>query len=147
MWQSPSRARALANQRKRERGQSPIHLKRVKAEIKSLEQADSDTPLAPSDARLLLNDLSVDGIGLFASKSFIVGQKIALVLDHPKSIEIKGKIAWCQEVISESHIMSDAPFPFRLGIEFCFESPEEKKQLEAYCETLAKDYLYTNKAA
>src|SRR5271167_4083444 len=98
MWQSPNqRVRAAANARKRERERlkMPFHIKRVVAsvDVAVLGQAE---PLKV-DVRVILNDFTVKGMGLFSAHRFSSGDEVTIRLETPSKIQLKGRIAWCQE--------------------------------------------------
>src|SRR5262245_22276876 len=107
MWQAPNqRVGAIQNSKKRqlERMKRPIHLKRVRAEVRLVPNQETTAQATTQDAqgevvevRVLLNDLSPNGIGIYASAGMAPGQDIQIILDEPKRIELKGKVIWCQE--------------------------------------------------
>jgi hypothetical protein len=142
MWQAPNqrvRAQANARKRERERVRRGIHIKRVRAEIKTVGELAA--PALVTQARVLLNDFSPKGVGVFAHAPIIVGQLVSLTLEEPKRFYVKGRVVWCQEYAMESHVLSETPFHYRMGIEFVFETPEEEQQVKDYCEALGHDHL------
>ncbi|MGZ3688430.1 MAG: PilZ domain-containing protein [Bdellovibrionota bacterium] len=145
MWQAPSSkvrsGSASSKRRQRERYRRPLHLRRVDGQLKTVTQSDA-SPVA-TDARVLLNDLSPKGVGLFSPTKLGVAQEILLVLNEPRKMEIRGKVAWCQHHNPNSHILSANSFSWRLGIEFHFKDEAEQKAMEEFCEELFKAYLYT----
>lgn len=148
MWQAPNqRVRAIASAKKREkeRNRRPIHIKRVQAELKVVGTINTTPHI--TQARVLLNDLSPKGLGLFAANPIMVGQQIALTIEEPKRFYIRGRVIWCQEHDADSHVLSPTPYSYRIGIEFVFESREEEQQVAAYCDEIAKNHLFTLKAA
>jgi hypothetical protein len=148
MWQAPSqRGRALASVRKREkdRNRKPFHLKRVTAEIKVLSSPASQPTI--TQARVLLNDLNPKGMGLFSATPLMVGQEVAITLEQPQRIYMRGRIIWCQEYDVDSHIMSSHSFSYRMGIQFIFESAEDEKAVKDFCEQLNRDVIFQQQAA
>lgn len=147
MWQAPNqRGKALANQRKRdrERMRQNFHLRRVRAQIKISE------PMAPATsthARLILNDLSPKGMGMFSEAPLMVGQIVAITIEEPRRFYVHGRIVWCQEYDANSHVLSETSFSYRVGVEFVFETKEEEKSVREYCENLVQEYVYGRKAA
>ncbi len=142
MWQAPNqRSRQGSGPKKRDgRKNRRFHIKRVNAEIKAL--ATLHAPATVAQARLVLNDLGPHGLGLFASAAMLVGQEISLTIEDPKRFYVRGRIAWCQEYDADTHILTDYPYHFRVGIEFMFETEEEETQVRNFCEEIARDYLY-----
>jgi Tfp pilus assembly protein PilZ len=148
MWQAPNqRLRAIAAQRERDRrrGRRPFHIKRVQAEVKAVGGLHVAQTVAA--ARVLLNDLSPKGIGLFSSAPMMVGQEVALTLEEPKRFYVRGKIVWCQELDGGTHVLSEKKFTYRIGIEFVFQSATEEQSVRAYCEELSAQHLNGSQAA
>ena len=128
MWQSPNqRVRAQVNARKRERERlkMPFHIKRVLATVELGDQK--------IDVRLILNDLTPRGMGLFSSHRFSAGDEVTIHLESPKKMQIKGKIAWCQEYEVRGKVLTEHSFSNRVGLSFVFSSPEEEQAMKAYC--------------
>ena len=140
MWNSAaqrSRAASHAKKKERERRRTPVHFKRVSARLEAIEQTD----VSPLPAvRLLLNDLSPGGIGLFASSALIAGQELYLVFSNPLEVKLKAKVIWCQENMAAGHVLSKQPYTFRAGLEFLL-SPEEEKQAQSICDEIRKNHL------
>jgi len=148
MWQSPNqRVRAIANARKRERDRlmQQFHFRRVEAEIKLLTVGAENSP--PMPVRVILNDLSPKGMGLFSVQNVISGQEVLITLKEPKALTIKARVIACQEYENESHILSPKSYPYRLGVKFIFDSPEQEQQVKEFCEEIEREYLYGSKAA
>jgi hypothetical protein len=142
MWQAPnSRVRAIAQAKKREkeRNRRPLHLKRVVGEIK-VTGGLGQTPTV-TQARVVLNDFSPKGVGVFSNAALEQGQEISLTLNDPKRFYARAKVVYCQEYGSESHIVSEQSYQFRVGLQFLFENDEEKKEVEKYCEELMKAHI------
>jgi hypothetical protein len=142
MWQSPNqRVRAQANARKRERERlkTPFHVKRVLATVQLGEEK--------IDVRLILNDLTPKGMGLFSSNRFSPGDEVTIHLESPKKIAIKGKIAWCQEYEVRGKVLTAQSFSYRVGLAFVFSSPEEEQAIKAYCAEVMESYHCLNATA
>jgi hypothetical protein len=100
-----------------------------------------------AQGRLLLNDISPKGLGLFSDQPIMVGQEIALTIEEPKRFYVRGRVVWCQEADADSHILSSHPFSYRIGLVFLFQNAAEEAQVKAYCDELARDVLYGAQAA
>jgi hypothetical protein len=156
MWQSQNQrtqAAQISKKRQEERLARPMHLQRVRAEIRLVppeEVHGSVTTESPQgeicDARIMLNDLSVSGIGIYAAESMAPGLAVRITLQEPHMINVEGKVIWCQDELSASRILSARPFPFRIGIQFTFKTPEEENVFRATCEDLRKNRLYAPKS-
>lgn len=153
MWQSPNqRVRALANARKRERERwlQPFHIRRVEADLKLVTPGvPTGTSAEPQQvpARVVLNDLSPKGIGLFTTQALIADQEIILTIRQPREITLKGRVVSCQEYDSGSHILSEQSFTHRIGVRFLLESPEQEKAITDLYNDLNREYLHGSKAA
>jgi hypothetical protein len=94
------------------------------------------------DARVLLNDLSPHGVGLYAEQSIPNGTQITLRLEDPKEVILNGKVIWSQE--SPNHkVISKKRFSLRLGVQFLFATKEEEEAFKAFWEDLQKSHLYS----
>lgn len=136
MWQAPNqRLKAQANmkQRERDRNRSNFHIKRVA--ISLLLQVPGGEPLK-IDARALLNDFSASGMGLFTAHNFNPDDEITITFDSPRKIEIKGRVAWCQQYHVVGKVIKAQSFSFRAGIQFRFTSEEEEKAVKDFCDEL-----------
>ena len=148
MWQGSSqRVRALQSEKRRqkERLARPIHIKRVRAEIKP-RGSSVNQQLPITDGRVILNDISAQGMGLFSTQPQLVGQEVSITLEEPRRIFLRGRIIWCQEHDTETHVISQNAYSYRVGIKFLFESKEEEELIKQFVAELGRDVLY-NKAA
>lgn len=141
MWHAPNqrvRAAAIAKKRERDRARRPIHIKRLNAqlEIPSLSGEGS----TQSQVRLLLNDLSPKGIGLYVTMPLIVGQEIILAVTEPRNMKIRSKVIWCQEYAASSHILSSHSFSHRAGLEFVL-TDEEEIDMKEFCDDVLRNHL------
>jgi hypothetical protein len=137
MWQAPpSRTR---QQRKRTKEQKSIHIKRVHAELRTAS-IPGQTPTVAT-ARIVLNDMSPLGVGLFTQVPFTLGQEIALTFEHPKRAYIRGKVLWCEEMIQAGKILSAETYKYRIGIQFKFQSKEDEAAIRAFCEEISADQV------
>jgi hypothetical protein len=153
MWQAPNqRIGAMANAKKRQqdRAKKPIHLRRVRAEIRliphheTFAQAESTGTLGElREARVILNDLSPKGIGIYSAEPMVPGNKVRITLEEPRRIVIEGKIVWCQDHKVGSAVLSKNAPNYRVGVKFEFGTPEEEKAFKEFCLDLQKNYLYT----
>ncbi len=142
MWNAPNqRLRSLNKSKKREleRARRPIHVKRI---IASIEIINPTIPNSKSDVRLILNDFTYKGAGLFSQYPFIAGQEICLNITHPTQINIKAKIIWCQEYHANCHVLSKQPYAYRLGIEFIMD-PTEEKEIRIFCDEVSKNHIFS----
>jgi hypothetical protein len=141
MWQSPNqRVRAQANARRRERDRMrlPFHIKRVNASVAlSGPDAASSTSV---EVRVILNDFTPKGMGLFSPNKFAAGDEVTVTLDNPKKIQLKGRIIWCQEYEARGKVLTEQTFSYRVGVQFFFASEEEEKSLKAYCDDLLQNH-------
>jgi hypothetical protein len=120
-----------------------MHIKRVSVEIRPLSSLVTEQA-GPKNAllgRLVLNDLTPKGVGLFAAQALQPGQEVAVVISEPSMIFLKGKVTWCQEADTSGHVISDAPLRFRMGIRFSFADANEESAVQRYCEMLVKTLM------
>jgi hypothetical protein len=137
MWQSSNpRARAMAKKRERQRNRKPLHIKRVTGDLKFIG-SDADI----SHVRVVLNDITPKGVGVFCESALMVGREVALTIEEPKPIYLRARIAWCQEVESTGHIISANPCNYRIGLMFLYETAAEQAAVKQWCEAITKEFL------
>jgi hypothetical protein len=152
MWQAPNqRVGAIQNAKKRQQARlkRPIHLKRVRAQMRLIPnkethaQATTTNPEGQSvEARVLLNDLSTSGIGIYASEPMDAGCRVTITLQEPIEVQITGVVVWCQEQPAVGAVITSEAFNFRIGVKFVFANAEEEKALQDYCAEIQKQHLY-----
>lgn len=114
-------------------------MKKVRAEIKSLGTIGEKLVI---DVRVVLSDISPKGVGFFCSVPLEMGQLMALTLDDPKRFYVKGRVTWVQEHDANSHVLSQAPISYRVGLEFVFDTREEEAEVRRYCEHIAANHTF-----
>jgi hypothetical protein len=137
MWQAPnSKVRLPASKKaRRTTPRRSIHIKRVTAEIRTVGKTTPDgRPSMEGSARIMLNDLSIKGVGIFCDKPFTPGEEIAINLTDPTRIYLRGKIVFCQEHDSRTHVISNLPYSYRIGIQFIFADATEEANVKKFCE-------------
>ena len=97
------------------------------------------------EARIILNDLSPGGIGIYSPESMPPGTFVTISLQEPQAFEVSGKVVWCQDGQNGNRILSDQAYPFRVGVKFVFKSEDEEKAFASLCEDLKKNHLYKPK--
>jgi hypothetical protein len=153
MWQAPNqRIEAIKNAKKRQQDRlnRPLHIKRVRAEIRLVPHKETHAQATTQgengqaiEARVMLNDLSPHGIGIYSKEKMVVGQKVQITLDEPKRITVTGSVVWCQEQRTGGAIISTQAHNYRVGVKFQFASPEEEKTFMDYCIEIEKAHLYS----
>lgn len=145
MWQAPNaRTRAQSKKRERDRNRMPFHIKRVAISV-TLQVPGGETKVI--DARTLLNDFSAGGMGLFTAHKFNADDEVTITFDSPRKIEIKGRIAWCQEYFVIGKVLKAKSYSYRAGIQFKFASPEEEKLVQEFCDELLNKHHCPSLAA
>ncbi|MCC7440791.1 MAG: PilZ domain-containing protein [Bdellovibrionales bacterium] len=146
MWHSPYAKRRAATASKK-RNKLRLTLQRVQAELKVSNgtQISGGARGQVIAARLVLNDFGPKGIGAYSPEPVMVGQEVAVTIEKPTRFYCKGRVIWCQ--LEESHIISQAPFQYRMGIEFIFGSDDEKRAVEDYCKDLSASHMFKKQAA
>jgi hypothetical protein len=169
MWHNPNqRLRAIANAKKREREKQrrPFHVKRVIAHLSlpkpaetpiqaqdqnTQEQPGSKTATTDSQieiipARVILNDLSSKGVGLFSPFPFIPGQEVIVNITAPIKLQLPSRVVWCQQHDANSHVLSSQPYSYRLGIEFLHPSHEKQESIKIIFDDISRNFLYSTRS-
>lgn len=106
----------------------PFH--RVSAEIQITSTRQT------SEARVFLTDLAPEGVGIFLPIPLSKGDMVNLVINQPKHLFVKGKVTSCAPYTLNNKVISTENFSYRIGIQFVFDSPEEKANVKKYCDEL-----------
>lgn len=144
MWHTPNqrlRAIATAKRRERERNRRPFHLKRIEASL--LLNSSGEAGVEPVLARVILNDLSTSGVGVFAQSPIAPGSEISMAITEPMQLDIRARVVWCQEHSANSHVLSATPFSYRMGLEFIVADPAEEQLIADFWKDLCANHLYT----
>ncbi|NDD91924.1 hypothetical protein EBZ37_07555 [bacterium] len=94
------------------------HLKRVSARIQYGCQI--------FDARILLNDISPEGLRLFSSLPVVPGDRVDITLLEPRTLAVKGLVVERFAPMRQGHILSSRSYPHRLSVRFEFSSEDER---------------------
>ena len=117
---------------KRRKDRVKIPMKRVPAELR-VEHTNEVVR-----ARVFLHDISPTGVGLFTEHRIEVGAKVDLVIEAPKHIFLKTTVAWSAEAGNTSHIITTGgTYPYRVGLDIHFESPEQEEEFKKYCSQIS----------
>lgn|GEM_PF-7046378 len=123
-----------------------VKLQRTDAEIKTLNSSlngessdESHSTILP--ARVILNEFSLAGVGAYTTQRLKMGQEIALTIDEPRRFYITGRVLICNEVRTDSKLIQQQSFSWRVGIEFLYKSEAERAEVSKYCEELTKTWL------
>lgn len=146
------RAKGIAKKKQlqRNRDRVPLHMKRVMAQLKVVPQEGAGLGNNSNqlfEARVILNDFSPTGVGLFMSEPVMVGELLAITVEHPKRFYCKARAVWCQVLTQEGHIISQQNYPYRIGLEFIFETPEEQASVKAFYEEIVQQHIMPPKKA
>src|SRR4051812_4979314 len=109
MWQSQNQKARGPGAKRTGRGHTrySLQLKRVTAEIRAADDRLPDgNPADAGSARILLNDLSPRGVGIYCNKPFAPGQEVAIVLAVYSQIYLRGTVMYCQEQESKTQVIS-----------------------------------------
>ncbi len=147
MWQTPNQGGGPPSQgKKRRKAKRIFHIKRMDALCEILAPGETpDHELVKSGVsttvRLILNDFSIKGAGIFSSMPLVSGQQLQMTLTEPRKIVLYGKVAWCQEHNLNSHIISKELYAFRAGIEFVLKSVDESVDLQDFLDEILSQHL------
>ena len=145
MWQTSNNKVGSGERKGRLRSRLPVHIKRASATLKLLGPNYLNHPTI--EARVLLNDLSVRGLGLFTTRMLTPGLEIQIVFEEPKPFTISGKIVWCHEHHLNSHVLTPVPFLFRAGLLFSYENSAQADEVRQLYEGFARELISMFKGA
>ena len=90
----------------------------------------------PVKVSLALVDISETGAGFFTSRMLTKGAAVELTILEPKPMTVRGLVIWCTPMQSGMHVLK---YPFRAGVQFSFDSEEERTRLKEYIKALSSD--------
>ena len=86
--------------------------------------------------RIFLNDLSIQGVGIFLAGPITRGEEVFVVIEKPRHLFLRGRVAWCTLFRMQRKIISLENFDYRARIQFSFDSEEDKEVVKKYFEQL-----------
>jgi hypothetical protein len=139
MWQSNSRKRSDGNWLHcvELRSSREFHLKRVTCRIAALDGAPASTPI---EGRLLLNDISTQGVAVYAPDLLPLGSIVTIDFEYPEKTTLKARVGWCQQLTGVGKVITERSQSFRIGLVFEHEKPEDQERFRTFCEKLAEIY-------
>lgn len=127
---------AASRRKKREKSRTNIHFRRVTAQIKITGGLS-----VVHDVRVVLNDLSAKGLGLFSPVQLFAGQEIAITLEKPRRFYVKARVIYSQPLEGTGKVISDVSYIHRIGLEFILDSPEEAQAVTEFYEEMNRLYV------
>ncbi len=85
---------------------------------------------------LALVDVSETGAGFFLSRMVNKGSLVEFEITDPRPMKVKGLVAWCVPMNSGMHVLKH---PFRAGVQFVFDSEEERAKVASFVQQLMSD--------
>ncbi|MGK5083969.1 hypothetical protein WDW37_11770 [Bdellovibrionota bacterium FG-1] len=146
MWEPPkyrqkyylrTLMREKAAQRRKKSTQ--IHLLRTQADLLVIT-GPYDEPYSVS-ARLILNDLTPEGVTLFLSHPLPIGQTVHFQLLSPEPLVVPARVAYCREFTLNPGIQTQHTFPYRIKLNFSFLNDGDAAMVRHYCEELERTLL------
>lgn len=112
--------------RKLNKSRVDLHIQRFPATLKTQSGGDAT-------AHFLLNDLAPGHLEVFSSHRLIDGEDVVLeVSGSPAhSLRLEGKVLWCEEHFTESHIVFARSGAFRIAFRLKADA-EQMKQIEEF---------------
>jgi hypothetical protein len=127
---------AASRRKKREKGRKSLHFRRVSAQIKVLGGMS-----LIHDARVILNDLSPKGLGIFAPVALHSGQEVAITLEKPRRFYVKARVVYSLAIDGAGKVITDCTYCHRVGLEFILDSPEEAQAVLEFYEEMNRLYV------
>lgn len=117
------------------------HLKKTPAEL--ILDEGVGRPKTIFHAMVVLNELTPEGIHLFAESPFQGLQELTLNIPSLRNFFIKGKVVSCNETPVNPGILTARTFHYRIELSFIFQSESERQAVREYCNYLKAAYLAT----
>jgi hypothetical protein len=114
-----------------------VTLRKVAAQVRVGELGASHE----CSAQVILNDFTHEGLKLYSSEPLGLGQEVAVSLEAPRPLYARARVVFCYEFTQSGRILRGHHFPYRVGVEFVFDSEEERTLLAGYCRELREQHL------
>lgn len=126
-----------ARAREKMRRSRPIHVERTPIRL-GFKLADGS--VAEAQARVVLSELTVDGVVLYSAEPLAPNTEVKLTIENPEKFEIEAKIVWCQYQDSSARIITTNAFPYRMGVAFRWAKDEDKEKFDRFVKTARHHY-------
>ena len=111
-------------------------LRKVSAQVRLGETGSEETHAF--GAQVILSDFTQLGLKLYSSEPVGPGQEILVALDAPRPLFARALVRFCYEFTQSGRILRGHHFPYRVGVEFIFESEDERSAIAGYCRELRR---------
>jgi hypothetical protein len=130
VWQAPTSNRAAAEIRRRKkqresRRRLALHIRRVTAQV------------GAETVQVVLNDLTRHGLEMYSPQPFRPGQEVSILLDEQSQVRARARVIFTEHYNCASRVISQQPYPYRVGFVFLFSSESEERSLHQAIEQIA----------
>lgn len=127
MWQN--RNKKIFGNKKRAR--SSLKMGRVKGELKVSAGLGSEGTVIP--VKIILTDFRPSGVELFSKQDLELHREVSLTIDtQKKKFFAKGSVVARQEIQSDTNLIQNDRFKFRIGVRFQFDSKEQEEEAKQF---------------
>lgn len=130
-----------AKARERERLAKGRHLHYVKVGAELVIDEGFAAKKTVISAQLVMNELTPKGTFLFVSHQLPAGIRVAIRLQEPDNFYVRGVVVSSAHVALEKHVISTKQYPYRVGIQFEFQSEKEKQIIARFSEAITEKYV------
>lgn len=142
MWNGVSqRVKAImaAKEREQARLHLPIHANRADIFIHLADAAKEH--LKKIAGRTLLTDFKPKGLYFYSTERLPPNLEVIFEMNHPEKFKLIGKIIFCQYQPGSARVITDQPFPYRVGMGFHFQNEGEEIAYTEFCERTQNSYV------
>jgi len=86
--------------------------------------------------RTFLFDLRPESVAVFSTEPLDRGTEIALVIEHPRKLFVKGEVMFCTLSPWNPRVITDEAYRYRVFIQFRFESQSEALAVQHFCRSI-----------
>ena len=147
MWQAPDLKRRAQLEARRDREKTAKKKEGFRLQRTCAQVRISRTPEPPVilGARVILNDITPEGMHFLANGAMPVGELAQITLEEPRRIYVRARILACEEVTCERRVISVEPLSHRIKVIFVFASEEDDRDFRRFYDELANDVLKTRR--
>src|SRR5690606_37025617 len=124
-----------AREREHARLSLPIHLSRADVQIR-IPMQDGEERIV--NGRAMLSDFKEKELYLCVAERRPPNLEVVFEIKHPDHFELVGKVIWCQYQATSTKVISEQPFPYRIGLGFHHASEVSSKVFAEFCARMAE---------
>lgn len=110
---------------------APFHMVRIWGELRVSSSRLREAYSHP--VRFIVNDLTVEGVSVFSSKSFAQGTQVGLFIPEPRPFYVSAEVLGCYLLNRRQGVLTEAPLTYRILLRFISYTTDEQADVRFFC--------------